>query len=122
MLTFDLKYAIGFLVLFIVEVIIALYVHDGLIRPYLGDFLAVIAVYLFFKIFFKITVSRAASIALGIAFFVEIGQYLQILKYLQMEENETAKIVMGNSFSWGDMLAYLLGTILVLIIENKRKE
>jgi Protein of unknown function (DUF2809) len=121
MLTFNYKYAFAFLFLFIIEIIIALYAHDAFIRPYFGDFLAVIVVYFFIKTCFIITVNRAAITALGIAFFAEIAQYIQILKYLQMEENETVSIVMGNSFSWADMLAYVLGTMVVLIIENKYK-
>ena len=32
-----LKYLIAFLLMFAVEVLIAAFVHDGFVRPYLGD-------------------------------------------------------------------------------------
>ena len=43
-------YAIAFLILLAVEVIIAVYIHDRLIRPYLGDVLVVVVLYLGLRI------------------------------------------------------------------------
>jgi hypothetical protein len=45
MFTFKLKLFITFLLLFLVEVGIALWVDDAIIRPFFGDFLAVIALF-----------------------------------------------------------------------------
>ena len=40
-----LFYGIIFAVLVIVEVIIGVFVHDGFVRPYLGDVIVVMAIY-----------------------------------------------------------------------------
>ncbi|MDE6031460.1 MAG: DUF2809 domain-containing protein, partial [Oscillospiraceae bacterium] len=47
-----LLYAAVFAVLFGVEVVIALFVHDRFVRPYLGDVLAVVTVYCGARIIF----------------------------------------------------------------------
>ena len=38
-------YAAAFLILLAIEVLIALFVHDRFVRPYLGDVIVVIVVY-----------------------------------------------------------------------------
>ena len=40
-------YIISFLLIFCIEVLIALYVRDNFIRPYVGDMLVVVLVYSF---------------------------------------------------------------------------
>ena len=45
MLTFNLKFFLLALLLFIVEVMIALFVHDNFVRPYVGDYLVVMLIY-----------------------------------------------------------------------------
>ena len=47
MLLFRRSYFSFFVLLFIIEVLIALFVNDRLIRPYVGDFLVVILIYCF---------------------------------------------------------------------------
>lgn len=44
-------YAICFIGLFIVETLIALFLRDAFIRPYMGDVLVVILIYCFVRIF-----------------------------------------------------------------------
>lgn len=44
-------YIISFLVIFCIEVFIALYVRDSFVRPYMGDALVVVLVYSFVRIF-----------------------------------------------------------------------
>ena len=46
-----LHYGITFLILLMIEVVIAIYVHDDFIRPYIGDVLVVAVVYCFVRIF-----------------------------------------------------------------------
>ena len=41
-----------------VETLIALYVHDKVIRPYVGDLLVVLVVYCFVRIFVPVKVRR----------------------------------------------------------------
>lgn len=44
-------YAIATVILLLTEVLIALYVHDAFVRPYIGDVLVVIVIYTFIRIF-----------------------------------------------------------------------
>lgn len=42
-------YAIATVILLLTEVLIALYVHDAFVRPYIGDVLVVIVIYYVYK-------------------------------------------------------------------------
>lgn len=120
-LTFNRSYFILFVVLFIVEVLIALYVKDNFIRPFVGDLLVVILIYAFVKSFFRIPVWTAAFAVLIFAFCVEFLQYLSLVERLGLENNEFARTVIGTSFSWLDLVFYTLGFLVILVAENARK-
>ncbi|MBF0577779.1 DUF2809 domain-containing protein [Dysgonomonas sp. GY617] len=116
---FDLKSFLCFLLIFVIEVIIALFVKDSIIRPYGGDVLVVILMYYFFKTFVKM---NPLPLAIGVLFFayaVEIGQYFNLVEVLNMQDNRIMRIVIGSSFSWGDMLCYTLGAIICLFLDRK---
>ncbi len=118
MFTFQKKYVPVTLVLLMVEVYIALYVHDAVIRPYVGDLLVVILIYSFCKIFLRVQVKTLALSVLLFAYLIEYLQYINFIKWLGLENNILANVVMGNSFEWIDMLAYTLGALLVVLIET----
>lgn len=116
---FDLKSFLCFLLIFVIEVIIALFVKDSIIRPYGGDVLVVILMYYFFKTFVKM---NPLPLAIGVLFFayaVEIGQYFNLVEVLNMQDNRIMRIVIGSSFSWGDMFCYTLGAIICLFLDRK---
>ena len=46
-----LFYLVATLVLLAIEVLIALFVHDSFVRPYVGDMLVVVVIYAFVRIF-----------------------------------------------------------------------
>ncbi len=114
MLTFKKKYFLIALFVFIVEVLIALYVKDRFIRPFFGDFLAVIFVYTLLKSFLKISVKSGAIITLIIAYVLEFAQYFQLIEILGLKHIKVLRIVLGSSFDWLDMLAYTLGVFFIL--------
>ena len=118
MFTFNKKYFILTLVLFLIEVLIALYAHDRIIRPYIGDVLVVILIYCFFKSFLKAAVLPLAIAVLIFAFFIEFLQYLKIVDLLGLGQYKIARIVIGTSFAWTDILAYCVGIGIVLLAEN----
>jgi DNA integrity scanning protein DisA with diadenylate cyclase activity len=118
MFTFNKKYFLLFLLVFVTEVLIALYVHDDFIRPYFGDVLVVILIYCFIKSFVKIKVWMAAFAVLAFAFGVEFCQYLNLVEKLNLQHSRLACTVIGTSFSWIDILTYVIGIAIVIAVEK----
>ena len=118
MLTFNKNYFGFTILLFFIEVFIALYINDSFIRPYLGDVLVVILIYCFLKSFLKLPVLIVAIFVLAFSFTIEFLQFLNIVEKLGLEESKIATTVIGTSFSWVDLLTYIIGIIIVLIIEK----
>ena len=124
MFQFNRNYFILTILLFLTEIAIAIYVHDDFIRPYFGDFLVVILLYCFLKSFVKVSVLTATSLVLIFSFGIEIAQYFNMVEKLGLQHSKIARVVLGNSFAWMDLLAYVLGILTVIGIETfhlKRK-
>jgi DNA integrity scanning protein DisA with diadenylate cyclase activity len=107
--------------LFITEVLIGIYMHDTVIRPYGGDFLVVVLIYCAVKSFFNSPVLQTALYVLIFAYVVEVSQYFHLVNLLGLQNNKMAEILLGTSFSITDLLAYTLGILLVIVIEGTRK-
>jgi len=118
MFNFKQQYFILAVLLFIIEVLIALFVHDTIIRPYIGDMLVVILIYCFLQSFLNISVLTAAVSVLIFSFAVEFMQYFKIVELLGLQHNQLAKIIIGTSFAWMDLLVYTAGIAIVLIAEK----
>lgn len=120
-LVFSTKYFLFALILFIVEVLIAVFVHDTFVRPYVGDYLVVILLYCGVRTVIKAPVIKIAAGVLLFSYLVETLQYFQIVKLLGLQNNIIAKTVIGYGFEWLDILAYTLGMLTVLAIETGLK-
>ncbi|HET8886124.1 MAG TPA: DUF2809 domain-containing protein [Salinimicrobium sp.] len=118
-MTFHPKYFIATIILFLIEVGIAVYIKDDFIRPYLGDFLVVILLYTALKSVSNLSVTTAALIVLCFSFLIEFLQYLNLVTFLGLQNSKIATTILGSSFSWYDMLAYTLGIGFVFLIEKK---
>lgn len=118
MLTFNWKYFFLTILIFIAEVLIALFVHDTIIRPYIGDVLVVILIYCFIKSFLKLPVLTVAVFVLLFSFGIEFLQYLNIVEKLGLQESKIARTVIGTSFAWIDLVCYIAGIIIILIAEK----
>lgn len=122
MITFNKHYFILTILLFIIEILIALYIHDTIIRPYIGDVLVVILIYCFIKSFLKLPVLPVAVFVLLFSFCTEFLQYLQIVEKLGLQNSTIAKTIIGTSFAWIDILCYIAGICIVLIAEKGFKK
>lgn len=71
-------YIISFLVIFCIEVLIALYVRDNFVRPYIGDVLVVVLVYSFVRIFLPTGIPRMPFYVFLFACFIEVMQYFSV--------------------------------------------
>lgn len=111
-------YIIAALILFVIEVLIERYAHDDFIRPYLGDFFVVILIY---SVVMSVSNFKVMSVAIATLLFsyaIEIAQYAQVVSLLGLEDNKIARIIIGTSFSWWDVLMYTLGILFVLMVER----
>jgi hypothetical protein len=117
---FHRGYALLALGLFLIEVVIALFVRDRFIRPYLGDTLAVILVYAALRATLRIDVIPAAATAFLIAAAIEFGQYFHLLDLLGLAGNGIARTVLGYGFELKDFIAYAAGALIALAVERAR--
>lgn len=60
----------------------------------------------------------AALSVLLFAFTIEFLQFLNIVEKLHLEKSKVARTVIGTSFSWIDLLTYILGIAIVIIAEK----
>lgn len=102
--------------LFVIEVFIALFVRDGFVRPYLGDVLVVMLLFFAVRAFWQVPPLPLATVVLCFAVMVEIAQALHIIDRLGWSHGTVAKVVLGNTFQWGDLVCYLIGSIVSLVI------
>lgn len=121
MFSFNKKYFLAAVILFVIEVLIALYVNDAIIRPYVGDFLVVMLLYCSVQAFFRIPCVPAAIGVLLFAYLIEILQYFQIIHRLGLQHSKLATVIIGSSFEWIDIIAYTAGVAFILTIDRKRK-
>ena len=118
MLTFNRNYFGLAIAIFIIEVLIALFVNDSFVRPYVGDVLVVILIYCFIRSFLRIQVVTLAMAVLIFAFTIEFLQYIHIVEILGLGKSELSRTVMGTSFEWIDLLAYMAGITVILLVEK----
>lgn len=117
MLKFNKIYFAATLILFFIEVLIALCIHDKFIRPFVGDVLVVLLMYCFLKSFTTTPSIVAALIVLFVSFFIEFLQYIKIVKILHLEPYSVLKTVLGTSFSSLDLLCYFIGYLIIIGVE-----
>jgi hypothetical protein len=112
-----IKYTIIFVLLLFIEVLIALYVHDSFIRPYVGDMLVVIVLYCFIRIFIP---DKFILLPLYIFIFaagVEVLQYFNLVQILGLENNTFLRVLMGSVFDMKDIGCYGVGCVILGTIE-----
>jgi hypothetical protein len=119
MFRFHWKYFLLTIILLGVEVFIALFINDRIIRPHIGDLLVVILIYCFVKSFLNISVWTAAISVLIFSYLVEILQYFEVVKLLGLAHSHSARVIIGTTFNWIDIWAYTAGILIVLFIENR---
>lgn len=117
---FSAFYFVLFVAFFVIEVLIALYVRDAFIRPYLGDTFVVILIYCFIRSFLNSPVYPTIVAVLLFSYGVETMQYFNLVELLGLADYKLARIVIGTSFAWGDMVAYTAGAVIIGIVEYYR--
>ena len=101
-----------------IEVLIARYVHDDFIRPYIGDVLVVFVVYAIVRIFMPVRCRLLPLYVFIFAFVVEILQRFHIVEVLGLSGNHFFSVLIGGVFEWKDVLCYGIGCIILGIYEG----
>jgi len=112
-------YGLAALAVFAIEVLIALFVRDAVVRPYVGDVLAVVLVYLGLRAVTPLKVMPAAMLALAIAVMVELGQLFHLLDALGLTHDRLARVVLGGVFDIKDLACYGVGAACLLVGERR---
>ena len=110
-------YAAAFVILLLIEILIALFVRDSFIRPYGGDVLITILLCCFVRIFLP---EGVRLLPLGVFLFsaaVEIGQYFDYASILGFTEPGIIRTILGSSFSLADLLCYAAGCTIFALSE-----
>lgn len=117
-LRFNRNYFALTIILFVIEICIAIFVNDAFVRPFLGDVIVVWFVYYFLRSFIAIKPIYIAVFTLFFSFAVEIGQYFKLIEILGLQEYKWARIVIGTSFSWWDLICYVVGFLLLFVFDK----
>jgi hypothetical protein len=105
-----------FLVLLLIEIYIGVFVHDNIIRPFVGDALIVGVVYFFIRSFIK----KVRFLPIYVFLFacaIEIGQYFNLVSILHLENFKLARIIIGATFDFNDIFSYFIGMIFIYLYE-----
>lgn len=108
-----IRYLIIFVLLFIIETLIAIFVHDSFIRPYVGDVLVVVLIYFAVRIIIPMKIKLLPLYIFIFAAGVEVLQYFKLIKLLGLEGNRLAKIILGSTFDIGDIICYFVGCLIL---------
>ena len=110
-------YLILTILLLVIEVLIALYVHDNFIRPFVGDVIVVIVIYTFVRIFIPEKIRLLPLHIFIFAVAVEMLQGIHIVNILGVADNRFLRTIIGDSFDIKDIVCYGIGCIFLGLYE-----
>ncbi len=111
-------YAAVFMILVLLEVVIALYVRDSFIRPYGGDIIVIGVLYALVRIIFPDGMALLPLYLFLLACLVEVGQAIDYVSLLGLGDIGFFKVLMGTAFSWIDIICYLAGSVICFAIQR----
>ena len=117
-LQFNKNYLVLAHSLFLIELAIAFIIKTGFIRYTFGDYLVVILLYAIFRGCTNLSVRASALVVLLIAYGIELLQLTPFLAYFNLQDSVTTKLILGSTFQFGDIAAYTLGILSILLIEH----
>ncbi len=90
---------------------------SGWIRNYIGDILVVILIYSAIMSIAHFNKKKVALFTLVFAFVIEFSQSFKLAEHLGFEQGSVAYIVLGNTFSQEDLICYLIGGLVILLVD-----
>lgn len=111
------RYIIAFVLFLIMEILIAVFIHDNFIRPYVGDVLVVVVIYCFIRIIIPEKFSWLPFAVFIFAVTVECLQYFDIVSMIGLKHNMFLRILIGSTFDVKDIICYGVGCVLLCLAE-----
>lgn len=125
-MTFRPTYLVVATALFVVEVAIARgYIPSAFVRNSVGDVLVIPLLYFLLRGVTKATPAVALGVGLAAGLTAEVLQYLHLADLLGLKQGSLPYIILGNTFSWLDLLMYSIGGVLaawldVRVLQKRR--
>lgn len=113
-----LIYLLIFLCLLATEIVIALFVNDAFIRPYVGDMLVTLLLCCLCRVIVPCKVRPLPVYVFVFAACVEIGQYFDVVALLGLADNRIISIALGRTFSWMDIVCYAVGCVAAFLLDQ----
>lgn len=117
-----LTYILLFIAILAAEVLIALFVRDNFIRPYVGDMLVTVVICLFLRGFTPLKTKLLALFVFIFSAAVEIGQYFDFVALIGLSDNRFFSVLLGRTFSLADIICYGIGCIVFFAAEELLKK
>lgn len=112
-----LGYCQAAVLIFVIEVLIALFVRDRFIRPYVGDMLVVVLIYTALRTLLPEKPRLLPLYVFLFAVCVEGLQAVNIVGLLGLEDSRFFSILIGSTFDWKDIACYGAGCGLLGLYE-----
>lgn len=106
-------YLIATILIFLIEVCIALFVRDRFIRPYVGDMLVVILIYAFLRVILPEKPRLLPLYVFLFAALVEGLQAINVVELLGLQNSRFFSVLIGTTFDWKDVACYAVGCVLL---------
>ena len=83
------------------------------LRAYGGDILVIPLIYCLIRIFIQALPRGMPFLVCCIGFLAEFLQYIHLADMLGFERGSIGAVIIGTSFSWWDVLCYIVGMVLI---------
>ena len=113
-----ITYGIVFSGILLAEVLIALFMDDKFIRPYVGDMLVTVLICCLCRVVMPTGVRALPIYVFLFAAAVEIGQYFDVVEFLGLENSRFISVILGRTFSAYDLLCYAVGCLVFFVVER----
>ncbi|MBQ4645638.1 MAG: DUF2809 domain-containing protein [Clostridia bacterium] len=110
-------YGVLFLLILIIEILIALFVRDSFVRPYIGDMLVTVLICSFARFLIPERIKLMPIFVLIFSTLVEIGQYFDFVKIMGLDDNAFISTLFGRTFSVADLICYAIGCVVFTIFD-----
>ncbi len=109
---------VTFFILLAIEIVIGLFVHDAIIRPYIGDVLVVFLLYALVRGIVRRPLKLLPILLFIFASTIEVAQYYRIVDVLHLQNNKIISTIIGTSFDIKDVICYLIAAVILVIWEK----